>query len=46
MGLRLVLFDGLDEAIDDVARVDDRQLREEKAEFLVTRQRGDPKIAS
>ena len=35
MRLRLVLLDRLDETVDDAARVDDRQLRKEKAELLV-----------
>src|SRR3954468_6123418 len=37
MRLRLVLLDGLDVPIDDVAGVGDRQLREEKIEFLLVR---------
>src|SRR6185503_3752822 len=35
MRLRLVLLDRLDEAIDDVARIGDRQLGEKEAELLV-----------
>src|SRR3954465_7416036 len=37
MRLRLLLLDGLDVPVDNVARVDDRELGEEKSEFLLVR---------